>query len=503
MEIGLLKGELKAKPDQTLVVFLSQFDAKKGPVLNKHHGAVSTFLKNIWKSQKLTGAKKEFVLFRNASILGFENLAVVGLGKTLNAEAARVAASVAYQGVKGNKIMNSLWCLEGLLRGTRDDAALLQGLAEGALLSDYEYNELKSKSKKDAAKAESKEEFTINFHYPKSSSGFDKIMNAAHIVTTCQNLTRRLGDTPANLMTPTQLANEAVAAAKGTSMKVTVWNKDRIRKERFGGLLGVSEGSSQEPRFVIMEYNGAGKGKAPLALVGKGLTFDCGGISIKPSANMEEMKYDMCGAGAVIGAMAAIARLKLKVNVVGYVLATENMPGPSATKPGDVHTARNGMTFEVNNTDAEGRLVLADGLSYACEQKPAAIVDLATLTGAIVVALGNIYTGVFTRDPKFYKKLELAAAESGELIWNMPLNDYHVEDMKGTFGDLNNMGLGRGAGSSTAAAFLESFVDKEIPWIHLDIAGTAWNVSNRQNYHPKKGASGIMVRTLVELAKQF
>ena len=499
MEIGLLKGELKAKQDQTLVVFLSQFDQKKGPQLNKHHRGVAEFLKNTWKSQKITGGKKEFTLFRNASILGFTNVAVVGLGKEVNAEAARVAGAVAYQGVKANRIANSQWNLEGLLKGTRDDAALLQGLTEGALLSDYDYKDLKSK------KSEKKEgdEFTISLHYPKSSSGFEKVIDQAHILVEAQNLTRWLGDTPANYMTPTRLADEAVAMAKGTGIKVTVWNKDRLKKERFGGLLGVAQGSSQEPRFIIMEYNGGGKGKKPLALVGKGLTFDSGGISIKPSAKMEEMKYDMCGGATVIGAMKAIAKLKLKVNVVGYVLATENMPGPSATKPGDVHTARNGMTFEVDNTDAEGRLVLADGLSYACEQKPAAIVDLATLTGAIVVALGNIYTGVFTRDQKFLKKLEVAASTAGELIWPMPLDDFHVEDMKGTYADLNNMGLGRGAGSSTAAAFLESFIDKDIPWIHLDIAGTAWNVASRWPYHPKKGGSGIMVRTLVELAKEF
>lgn len=503
MKIGLLKGELKAKQDQTLVVFLSQFDQKKGPQLNKHHRGVAEFLKDVWKIQKITGGKKEFTLFRNASILGFSNVAVVGLGKDIDAEAARVAGAVAYQGIKANRINNSQWNLEGLLKGTRDDAALLQGVAEGALLSDYEYKDLKSKKTDKKTDEKNSEEFAISLHYPKTSSGFEKIIDQAHILSAAQNFTRWLGDTPANYMTPTRLANEAVAMAKGTGIKVTVWNKDRLQKERFGGLLGVAQGSSQEPRFIIMEYNGGGKGKKPLALVGKGLTFDSGGISIKPSANMEEMKYDMCGGATVLGAMMAIAKLKLKVNVVGYVLATENMPGPSATKPGDVHTARNGMTFEVNNTDAEGRLVLADGLSYASEQKPAAIVDLATLTGAIVVALGNIYTGVFTRDQKFLKKLEVAAASAGELIWNMPLNDFHVEDMKGTFGDLNNMGLGRGAGSSTAAAFLESFVDKEIPWIHLDIAGTAWNVANRQPYHPKKGGSGIMVRTLVELAKDF
>jgi leucyl aminopeptidase len=253
----------------------------------------------------------------------------------------------------------------------------------------------------------------------------------------------------------------------------------------------------------VMEYNGAAKTKAPVAFVGKGLTFDSGGISIKPSAKMEDMKYDMGGGAAVIGTMLAIAQLKLKVNVVAYVPATENMPGSRATKPGDVHTARNGKTFEVNNTDAEGRLILSDALCYASEQKPQVIIDAATLTGAMVVALGNIHTGYFTRYAALKTKVEKAGAASGELVWNMPLTDAHVKDMKGTFADLSNISSAAGAGSATAAGFLEQFVDSDIPWAHFDIAGTAWACGNRLNYCTAKGATGVMVRTFVELARQY
>ena len=188
---------------------------------------------------------------------------------------------------------------------------------------------------------------------------------------------------------------------------------------------------------------------------------------------------------------------------MAYIAATENMPGSRATKPGDVHTARNGKTFEVNNTDAEGRLILSDALCYASEQKPAAIVDAATLTGAIVVALGNIHTGYFTRNAGIKSKIEKAAAESGELVWNMPLTDAHVKDMKGTFADLSNISSASGAGSATAAGFLEQFVDSDIPWAHFDIAGTAWACGNRLNYCSAKGATGVMVRTFVEIAKQY
>ena len=293
------------------------------------------------------------------------------------------------------------------------------------------------------------------------------------------------------------------AAFRGTSVKVQVWDKVRLKKEKMGGLLGVSNGSDQEPQFIIMEYKGAKASEKPVVFVGKGLTFDCGGISIKPSAAMEEMKYDMCGGANVIGTLLAIAKLKLKMNVVGLVPATENLVNGSATKPGDVHTARNGKTFEVNNTDAEGRLILADALSYATELQPKVIIDAATLTGAMVMALGNIHTGYFTRSQDLVKKVNSAAQVSGELTWQMPLTDYHVSDMKGTFADLSNISSGKGAGSATAAAFLEQFVGEGIPWAHFDIAGTGWAVGNRLNYCPKKGASGVMIRTFVELAKSL
>jgi leucyl aminopeptidase len=303
-------------------------------------------------------------------------------------------------------------------------------------------------------------------------------------------------------MTPSILAKSAADAAKGTGIKVTIWDKARIKKEKMGGLLGVSNGSAEEPRFIIMEYKGAAASKKPVVFVGKGLTFDCGGISIKPSAAMEEMKFDMCGGANVIGTLIAIAKLKLNVNAIGLIASTENLVGPAATKPGDVHTARNGKTFEVNNTDAEGRLILADALSYATELKPQVIVDAATLTGAMVMALGNTHTGFFTRNTALKKKVEEAAALSGEWVWNLPLCDFHVKDMKGTYADLSNISSGKGAGSATATAFLEQFVGEDIPWAHFDIAGTGWAVGNRLPYCSKKGDSGVMIRTFVEIAKQ-
>lgn len=378
----------------------------------------------------------------------------------------------------------------------------VQNFAEGLMLSVYEYSDLKSNGKKPKDGAYELESVEIATDGT-PSAGLKKAVDAAEIVADCQNFARRLGDTPGNYLTPAILAQEATNAAKGTKLKVTTWDKARIKKEGFGGLLAVAAGSDQEPRFIIMEYKGAAASEKPMCLVGKGLTFDTGGISIKPSANMEEMKYDMCGGAAVIGAMLAIARLGLKINAIGLVPSTENMPGPSATKPGDVYIARNGKSVEVFNTDAEGRLILADALAYASEQKPAMILDTATLTGAILIALGNHISGAFTRDKKLLAQVQAAADAAGELIWPMPIDDFHVEDIKGTHADLCNITNNRLAGSSTAAAFLEQFVDKDIPWAHLDIAGTAWNVNSRFAYHPRKGASGIMVKTFVEFAKNL
>ncbi|MBE8162527.1 MAG: leucyl aminopeptidase, partial [Bdellovibrionaceae bacterium] len=329
-----------------------------------------------------------------------------------------------------------------------------------------------------------------------------KSIETANILSSCINFSKYLGDQPGNHMTPTILANEVTKAAKNTKLKVSTWDKARIKKEKMGGLLAVTQGSSQDPRFIIMEYKGAAKSKKPVVFVGKGLTFDAGGISIKPSAGMQDMKYDMCGGANVIGAMLAIAKLNLKVNVVGLVPSSENLVSRDAIKPGDIITARSGKTVEVLNTDAEGRLILMDALNYACELNPKAIYDVATLTGAILVALGNIYTGVFSNDKKVVQKIQSAAKLAGEKVWHMPLDNFHRQDMKGQFADLANISSSRGAGSSTAAAFLSYFVDKNIPWAHFDIAGTAWNSANRVKYSPAKAATGCMVRTFVELAQK-
>ncbi|HNV64783.1 MAG TPA: leucyl aminopeptidase, partial [Smithellaceae bacterium] len=263
-------------------------------------------------------------------------------------------------------------------------------------------------------------------------------------------------------------------------------------------LLGVASGSAQEPKFIILEYSGGKKGNAPIVLVGKGLTFDSGGISIKPAEKMDEMKTDMSGGAAVIGAVMAAADLRLPLNVVGLIPATENMPGGSALKPGDILKSYSGKTIEIVNTDAEGRLILADALSYASKFKPQAIIDIATLTGACVVALGDDVIGMLGTDEKLKSEISQAARESGELVWELPLWDIYSEQIKSDIADYKNSG-GRAAGTITAAMFLSKFVG-DFPWVHLDIAGPAWFEKDRP-YIPK-GASGIPVRLLVEFLKK-
>ncbi len=314
------------------------------------------------------------------------------------------------------------------------------------------------------------------------------------IVGAAVNLARTLVNTPPAEKTPRRFADRAREVAKESGMSVEVWDEATIREERFGGLLGVSAGSDEPPAFVVLEYK-KGADAPTLALVGKGVTFDSGGLSLKPSASMEDMKCDMTGAAVVLATLSAIARLKLPVNVRGYMVLTENMTGGKAMKLGDVLTMRNGKTVEVLNTDAEGRLILADALSFAVEAKPARILDLATLTGACVVALGTKVAGLFTNNDAFAASVAAASERSGERTWRLPLDDDYKEALKSQVADLKNVG-GKWGGAITAARFLQEFV-AETPWVHLDIAGPSW--ADTESPTRDSGGTGCFVRTLVAL----
>ena len=313
------------------------------------------------------------------------------------------------------------------------------------------------------------------------------------------NAARRMALTPANDMTPTHMAKRATELAKATGLSINVLDEDAMKKLGMGSLLGVSRGSDEPAKMIVLTYNGNPKSKERLALVGKGLTFDSGGISIKPAENMHEMKYDMCGGAAVIAAMSAIGQLKPKVNVVGIVPASENLPGPRAMKPGDILRAMNGKTIEVINTDAEGRLILADALCYANSLGATKIIDAATLTGACVVALGHAASAAMGNDETFLQQFLATSKPTGERYWAMPLYEDYATATKSDIADLRNS-AGRAAGSLTAGSFLKAFV-AQTPWIHLDIAGTAY--LDGESAWQAKGPTGTPVRAFVSYVEEL
>jgi leucyl aminopeptidase len=327
-----------------------------------------------------------------------------------------------------------------------------------------------------------------------------KAMEEARVIGESQNFTRELVNEPSNRMTPSVLADHARKMSQQVGLKCEVYGADKIKELKMGAFWGVAQGSDEPPALIVMRYEPAGAPDKPvLGLVGKGVTFDTGGISIKPADGMEKMKYDMAGGATMIGAMRAIALLKPKVKVIGIVCATENMPSGKAQKPGDIQTAMSGKTIEIINTDAEGRLVLADGLCYARQLGCTHLIDAATLTGAVVVALGYANAGVFANDDAMYEQFGKALNRAGEKMWRLPLDDEYKEQIRSNIADIMNTG-GRWGGAITAAMFLKEFAE-DTPWIHLDIAGTAWMEDSKPWI--AKGPSGIALRSLVEFAKEF
>jgi leucyl aminopeptidase len=355
-----------------------------------------------------------------------------------------------------------------------------------ALESTYRFDRLKSKSKDDRKGPQ----HLILGVTGRQASGLEAALVRGIAIGEGVNLARDLGNLPPNICTPTYLAEQAHALAKHHKLKVSVLERKDMEKLRMGSLLSVSNGSRQPPKLITIEYRGGPKQQKPVVLIGKGITFDTGGISLKPAAEMDEMKYDMSGAGSVLGALKAAAAMKLPLNVVGVIPTTENMPGGNASRPGDIVTSMSGQTIEILNTDAEGRLILCDALTYSERFDPAAVIDIATLTGACVIALGHVTSGLFTNDDRLAQEVVAAGQTSWDRAWQMPAWEDYQEQLRSNFADMANIG-GRPAGSITAACFLARFA-KNFKWAHLDIAGTAWK-SGRE-----KGSTGRPVPLLVQ-----
>ncbi|GAB4333952.1 MAG: leucyl aminopeptidase [Candidatus Abyssubacteria bacterium] len=426
-------------------------------------------------------------------------LFLVGLGKRADfgIERLRQATATAAAAVRDRGLESALSSLH--LHTIKDAAPrqIGQAIAEAAMLGLYRFS--KYKTEKEVLKEESKKLKSLLL--PERDSArrreMQKGADDGRAIATAVGYARDMVSEPAGVLTPSEMANRVKALARKHGFKCTVLTPERIRQLKMGAFLAVAQGSHQPPRLIVLEHNG-GSGK-PLALVGKAITFDSGGISIKPAENMEEMKHDMAGGAAVIGAICAASMLKLPVNLVGIVPSTENLPGGGAYRPGDVLRSMAGLTIEVISTDAEGRLILSDGLSYALRYKPAAVIDLATLTGACVIALGHVNTGLMGNDENLMEKIKAAAKQTAEKVWPLPLDDEYLEQIKSDIADVKNVG-GRPAGTITAGLFLKKFVG-DTPWAHLDIAGTAWTKKDLP-YCPK-GATGVGVRLLTQLARDW
>ena len=373
--------------------------------------------------------------------------------------------------------------------GGKGTADFGQALAEGLIMGSYQFNDYMTKKKDEL--------FELN---KVTVSGGSKVgLDKGAITANGVCFARDLGNHPGNVSTPTRLADEAKKIGRRGKMKVSIFERDKFTEMGMGGLAGVAAGTDEPPKFILMEYWGTKKSSKPKVLVGKGLTFDSGGISIKPAAKMDEMKFDMCGSAVVLGCMHAIATLKPKINVVAAISSTENMSGSRAYKPGDILTAYNGKTIEVLNTDAEGRLILADALSYVSKHyDPAFILDFATLTGAVLIALGHVATGIMGTDEKLVERVKRSSAKTGEKVWELPLWEEFCEQVQSKIADVKNIGAPMQAGTIAGGAFLKEFVGENIPWCHFDIAGTAWGEKEKP-YGPKAGATGNVVRLVLDL----
>jgi leucyl aminopeptidase len=454
-------------------------------------------LRKLAKSGELTGKTLEMTLIHAPAGWKAARLLLVGAGKReqFSSAALRKSAGAALRYLKSRGVHSLLFAArEG--DATEESA---QAITEGLIAADFESDKYKTDKKND----KSIDTVLVAGYSEIERAAGEKGLMRGRIIADSQNFARDLINEPSNKLTPRMLAEKADAMARGAGLAVEILDEKRMAELKMGALLSVAQGSVEPPRMIVITYTPANpKPGAPvIGLVGKAVTFDTGGISIKPSEGMEKMKYDMAGGATMLGVMRALAALKPNVKVICVVPSTENMPGGRAQKPGDIQTAMSGKTIEVLNTDAEGRLILADGVHYAKQLGATHLVDAATLTGAIVVALANINVGVFSgSDQAWTDKLLASAKAAGEKMWQLPMDEEYREFIKGTVADIQNIGSGKGGGSITGAWFIREFAG-DTPWVHLDIAGTAWNDDAKPWL--AKGPTGVALRTLVHLAMSY
>jgi leucyl aminopeptidase len=456
-----------------------------GPAARRLDQASKGALKKAQRD--ISGKTGSTLLLRSLPGVAAERVLLVGLGEKNTAEAAyRDALRAAAGQLKELNAKDAALFLVDLKIGSRPVSWNVRHAVLALREAWYRFDQLKSQKKSSAP--------ALGHVFLPLSPKNELTLALKEAVATADGieLARTLGNLPPNICTPAYLADEAKKLAREFKLEVEVLERKDMEKLGMGALLAVAHGSHQPPKLIVLHYHGAAKSRKPLAFVGKGITFDTGGISLKPAGEMDEMKFDMSGAGAVLGAIRALAGMRAPVNVVGVIPATENMPGGHATKPGDIATSLSGQTVEILNTDAEGRLILCDALTYAARFNPEKVIDIATLTGACVVALGHVATGLFANDPKLADEVRAAADDAWDRVWQLPLWEDYQEQLRSNFADFANIG-GRPGGAITAACFLARFT-RELRWAHLDVAGTAWK-SGRD-----KGSTGRPVPLLVRFA---
>jgi len=452
--------------------------------------AVRDAARDVIASGEVTGKNFETTILHRPAGLKAKRLLLLGGGKAKNFSSSelRKLAGAAVRTLKGKSIRSFALALPENGISPSDG---VRAVVEGSFVGNFEPDYYKSDRKDQKIDA-------VTIFARGDQAQLDQTLRVGRIVGESQNFTRDLVNEPSNRMTPTMMGERAKKMASEVGLKCEVFGADKLHELKMGAFWGVAQGSDEPPALIVLRYEPAdAKKDVHLGLVGKGITFDTGGISIKPADGMEKMKYDMAGGATMIGVMRAIALLKLKVKVTAIICATENMPSGKAQKPGDVQIAMSGKSIEIINTDAEGRLVLADGLCYARQLGCTHLVDAATLTGAVVVALGYVNAGIFASDDQMYDRFSAANKLAGEKMWRLPVDDEYKESIKSNIADIVNSG-GRWGGAITAAMFLKEFAE-ETPWIHLDIAGTAWTEEAKPWI--AKGPSGIAVRSLVEFVK--
>ncbi len=483
---GESKGFLTGKSD---CIVLGVFEAQtlSGAALDID-AATKGLISRVVKAGDMDGKSGKTLFLHEVSGIGASRVLLVGLGKqdAFNQKAYAEAARAAWRALLATRVAQVTFTLAQLPVDERSSDWGVRAAILALRGETYRFTQLKSKPEP-APHGLKRVVFSVD---PADEKAAKVAVKQAAALANGMDLTRDLGNLPGNVCTPAYLAKTARQIAKDWNLKAEVLGLKQIEALKMGSFLSVARASVEPPHFIVLHYQGAAAKAAPVVLVGKGITFDTGGISLKPGEGMDEMKYDMCGAGSVLGTLRAVAEMGLKINVVGIIPTCENMPAGNATKPGDVVTSMKGLTIEVLNTDAEGRLILCDALTYAERFKPAAVIDIATLTGACIIALGHHNSGLFSKDDALAGELLDASREAGDPAWRLPLDDEYQEQLKSNFADIANIG-GRPAGSVTAACFLSRFTDS-YPWAHLDIAGTAWKSG------AAKGATGRPVPLLTQ-----